>query len=87
MKEVRKKTGAHGDPVELAVALSAAQEQQAQLEQTLSSETKVKMDLFSALGGARRQLQINESEYPYYSLQTRRIRVILNLLMDPDPEI
>ncbi len=63
MKEVRKKTGAHGDPVELAVALSAAQEQQAQLEQTLSSETKVKMDLFSALGGARRQLQINESEY------------------------
>ena len=63
MKEVRKKTGAHGDPVELAVALSAAQEQQAQLEQTLSSETKVKMDLFSALGGARRQLQINESEF------------------------
>ncbi len=60
---MRKKTGAHGDPVELAVALSAAQEQQAQLEQTLSSETKVKMDLFSALGGARRQLQINESEY------------------------
>jgi hypothetical protein len=68
MKEVRKKTGAHGDPVELAVALSAAQEQQAQLEQTLSSETKVKMDLFSALGGARRQLQINESEYTYVYL-------------------
>lgn len=61
MKELRKKTGTHGDPKELAVALSAAQEQQAQLEQTLSSETKVKMDLFSALGGARRQLQINES--------------------------
>jgi transcriptional regulator with XRE-family HTH domain len=63
VKELRKKTGAHGDPKELAVALNLAQEQQAQLEQTLSSETKVKMDLFSALGGARRQLQINESEY------------------------
>lgn len=61
VKEVRKLAGTHGDPKELAVALSVAQEQQAQLELTLSSETKVKMDLFSALGGAKRQLQINES--------------------------
>jgi Macoilin family len=59
---VRKQAGSHGDPKELAAALSQAQEQQAQLELTLSSETKVKMDLFSALGGAKRQLQINESK-------------------------
>jgi len=80
MKEARKKRGAHGDPAELAVALNAAQEQQAQLEQTLSSETKVKMDLFSALGGARRQLQINESEssvcFPY-CLMKRKGGVVL----------
>ena len=59
---MRKSAGAHGDPEKLAVALNAAQEAKAQLEHTLSSETKVKMDLFSAFGEAKRQLQIRESK-------------------------
>jgi len=58
IKGLRKNT--HGDPEKLKVALTQAQEQQEQLEKTLSCETKVKMDLFSALGAAKRQLQINE---------------------------
>lgn len=62
MKEMKSRAGAHGDPKELATMLSQAQEQKTKLENTLSSEQKVKMDLFSALGGARRQLQINESK-------------------------
>lgn len=58
IKGLRK--NAHGDPEKLKVALTQAVDQQDQLEKTLSCETKVKMDLFSALGAAKRQLQINE---------------------------
>ena len=63
-----KKNNASGEVEKLKIALNAAQEQQMALEQTLSSETKVKMDLLSALGASKRQLQINESKY-YISLQ------------------
>jgi hypothetical protein len=34
------------------------QEKNSQLEKSLSSETKLKMDLFSALGDAKRELSI-----------------------------
>lgn len=61
VKELRKNAGTHGDPEKLAAALNVAQDAKAQLEHTLSSETKVKMDLFSALGEAKRQLQIRET--------------------------
>lgn len=55
------KKNSSGNPEKLKVALNLAQDQQNKLEKTLSSETKVKMDLFSALGAAKRQLQINET--------------------------
>jgi len=58
---LRKSAGAHGDPEQLINALNVAQDNQQQLEHSLSSETKIKMDLFSALGEAKRQLQIRES--------------------------
>merc|ERR1712050_229137 len=58
---LRKSAGAHGDPEQLINALNQAQDNQQQLEHSLSSETKIKMDLFSALGEAKRQLQIRES--------------------------
>jgi len=58
---LRKSAGAHGDPEQLMNALNQAQDNQQQLEHSLSSETKIKMDLFSALGEAKRQLQIRES--------------------------
>jgi Macoilin family len=38
------------------------QEKNAMLEKNLSAETRVKLDLFSALGEARRQLEIKDSE-------------------------
>merc|ERR1719357_2256803 len=58
---LRKSAGAHGDPEQLINALNQAQDNQQQLEHSLSSETKIKMDLFSALGEAKRQLQIREN--------------------------
>merc|ERR1712050_736602 len=58
---LRKSAGAHGDPEQLINALNQAQDNQQQFEHSLSSETKIKMDLFSALGEAKRQLQIREN--------------------------
>ncbi|XP_050092556.1 macoilin isoform X2 [Anopheles aquasalis] len=42
----------------LMSALAAMQDKNATLEKNLSAETRVKMDLFSALGGTRRELDI-----------------------------
>jgi len=60
INHLRKSQG-RGDPEKLMAALNASQTQQEQLEHSLSSETKIKMDLFSALGEAKRQLQIREN--------------------------
>ena len=43
-------------------ALSAMQDKNAHLENSLSAETRIKLDLFSALGEAKRQLEIRESK-------------------------
>lgn len=43
-------------------ALQAMQEKNSTLEKNLSAETRVKLDLFSALGEAKRQLEIKDSE-------------------------
>jgi len=45
----------------LMSALSAMQDKNMQLEKNLSSETRLKMDLFAALGDAKRELEINKS--------------------------
>ena len=42
----------------LMSALQAMQEKNSHLENSLSAETRLKMDLFSALGDAKRQLEI-----------------------------
>lgn len=43
-------------------ALAAMQDKNSTLEKNLSAETRVKLDLFSALGEAKRQLEIRDSE-------------------------
>lgn len=47
-----------GDTEVLMSALSAMQDKNAHLENSLSAETRLKLDLFSALGEAKRQLEI-----------------------------
>lgn len=44
----------------LVAALAALQEKNNHLENTLSAETRIKLDLFSALGEAKRQLEIKD---------------------------
>lgn len=39
------------------------QEKNLHLEKNLSSETRLKMDLFAALGDAKRELEINKCEW------------------------
>ena len=53
----------------LMSALSAMQEKHTHLETSLSAETRVKLDLFSALGEAKRQLEISQSEF-YFTLSS-----------------
>ncbi|KAK7907680.1 hypothetical protein WMY93_016292 [Mugilogobius chulae] len=50
--------GVEQDTELLLSSLSALQDKAHQLELSLSAETRIKLDLFSALGDARRQLQI-----------------------------
>lgn len=47
----------------LMSALSAMQDKNAHLENSLSAETRIKLDLFSALGEAKRQLEIREGKF------------------------
>lgn len=44
----------------LLSALNALQDKNAHLENSLSAETRIKLDLFSALGEVKRQLEIRE---------------------------
>lgn len=46
----------------LRSALAVMQEKNSTLEKNLSAETRVKLDLFSALGEARRQLEIRDGQ-------------------------
>lgn len=45
-------------------ALSAMQDKTQHLENSLSAETRIKLDLFSALGDAKRQLEIAQGLHP-----------------------
>ena len=61
---LRKRVEAAGDPPEiLAARLENMKEKCRQIENSLSSETKVKMDLFSALGEAKREIAIKTCKY------------------------
>ncbi|XP_043476730.1 macoilin-1 isoform X1 [Leptopilina heterotoma] len=60
-KEVSRCKENHGETEILLGALSALQEKNTHLENSLSAETRIKLDLFSALGEAKRQLEIKES--------------------------
>lgn len=58
----------------LISALSAMQEKNTHLENSLSAENRIKLDLFSALGEAKRQLEIRESKSQlYYSKNYREL--------------
>ncbi|KAG9344633.1 hypothetical protein JZ751_010318 [Albula glossodonta] len=59
---LRKYKGMEQDADMLLSALSAMQDKTQHLEYNLSAETRIKLDLFSALGDARRQLEIAQGK-------------------------
>ncbi|XP_067626671.1 macoilin-2 isoform X2 [Eurosta solidaginis] len=59
--EIRNRDSAQPGAEMLMNALAAMQDKNCTLEKNLSAETRVKLDLFSALGDAKRQLEISES--------------------------
>jgi hypothetical protein len=60
-QSLRQYKDSHGDTEILMSALSAMQEKNAHLEHSLSAETRLKLDLFSALGDTKRQLEISQA--------------------------
>lgn len=59
--EARTRVQQHGADV-LMGALAAMQDKNSHLEHSLSAETRIKLDLFSALGEANRKLELRDSE-------------------------
>lgn len=59
---LRQYKDSQNDTEVLMSALSAMQDKNTHLETSLSAETRVKLDLFSALGEAKRQLEISQGE-------------------------
>lgn len=62
LQSLRQYKESHSETEVLMSALSAMQDKNAHLENSLSAETRIKLDLFSALGEAKRQLEIRESK-------------------------
>ncbi|XP_043916016.1 macoilin isoform X2 [Protopterus annectens] len=62
MQELRKYKENEKDTEVLMSALSAMQDKTQHLENSLSAETRIKLDLFSALGDAKRQLEIAQGQ-------------------------
>ncbi|XP_014204951.1 macoilin-1 isoform X2 [Copidosoma floridanum] len=60
-KEVAHCKENHSEAEIILGALNALQDKNTHLENSLSAETRIKLDLFSALGEAKRQLEIKES--------------------------
>lgn len=67
MQELRKYKENEKDTEVLMSALSAMQEKTQHLENSLSAETRIKLDLFSALGDAKRQLEIAQGSCLFVS--------------------
>ena len=57
-KALQKYRCVERDTAAMLSTLSALQDKAQHLEYNLSAETRIKLDLFSALGDARRQLEI-----------------------------
>ncbi len=62
MQALRQYKDAQSETEVLMSALAAMQDRNTHLESSLSAETRLKLDLFSALGDAKRQIEIQQGE-------------------------
>ena len=55
--DFKKQAREHGDPKKLSLNFEMLKSQKHEIEKKLDAEVKIKLDLFSALGNAKRQLR------------------------------
>ncbi len=60
LQTLRQYKDAQNETEVLMSALAAMQDKNTHLENSLSAETRLKLDLFSALGDAKRQIEIQQ---------------------------
>ena len=70
-QELHKYKENEKDTEVLMSALSAMQDKTQHLENSLSAETRIKLDLFSALGDAKRQLEIAQGQLTHAHAHAR----------------
>jgi Macoilin family len=64
LKALQLKRGESQSETEVLMsALGAIQDKNSHLESSLSAETRLKLDLFSALGEAKRQIEIQQGNW------------------------
>ncbi|XP_030851191.1 macoilin-like [Strongylocentrotus purpuratus] len=79
--ELRERQEIQSNNERLMNALVAMQDKTAQLENSLRAETKLKLDLFSALGDARRQVEIAASQLHHKDSEIRELKSTIADLM------
>lgn len=83
MQTLRQFKESQADTEILMSAFSAMQEKNAHLENSLSAETRIKLDLFSALGEAKRQLEIRDGKTIKLLLRKDYFLLLLTGVKDP----
>lgn len=72
-QSLRQYKDSYGDNEILMSALSAMQEKNMQIENRLSAETKLKLNLFSSFGETKRQLDISQGKSLYSSCNSSNL--------------
>lgn len=84
-QELHKYKENEKDTEVLMLALSAMQDKTQHLENSLSAETRIKLDLFSALGDAKRQLEIAQGDLLFFSPPRQFSQFLLSSFLTPTP--
>uniref|UniRef100_A0A673ZXE7 Macoilin 1b n=1 Tax=Salmo trutta TaxID=8032 RepID=A0A673ZXE7_SALTR len=87
VQELHKYKENEKDTEVLMSALSAMQEKTQHLENSLSAETRIKLDLFSALGDAKRQLEIAQGQIPQKDQEIKDLKQKIAEVMAVMPSI
>ncbi|XP_026875805.2 macoilin-1 [Electrophorus electricus] len=86
-QELHKYKENEKDTEVLMSALSAMQDKTQHLENSLSAETRIKLDLFSALGDAKRQLEIAQGQILHKEQEIKELKQKIAEVMAVMPSI
>lgn len=87
VESLQKYRGVEKEMDTLLSALSSLQDKAQHLEYNLSAETRIKLDLFSALGDARRQLEIAQGKLRKQDQEIREMKQRIAEVMAVSPTV